>query len=266
MSPSYCACNGTSRRELVIPVPLRYYLNMLRRIISQILLVAAGGALLATLFTALGSQSILAGDALPAPYALPTPEGTRESNGDSPRAQLRIGIVSGHWGNDSGAVCPDGLTEMEVNLTIASLVQQKLSQEGFTVDLLKEFDPRLQGYRAQALLSIHADSCQYINDQATGFKIAPALGSSQPERTARLTACLKERYAARTGLSYHNSVTPDMSSYHAFSEIDPDTPAAIIESGFLNLDREILTQQPELIAQGIVDGLLCYLYNQPIEP
>ncbi len=239
---------------------------MLRRIVSQVLLIAAGGALLATLLTALTSQSLLAGEAMPAPYALPTPEGTRENNGNSPRAQLRIGIVSGHWGNDSGAVCPDGLTEMQVNLEIASRVQQKLSQEGFTVDLLREFDPRLQGYRAQALLSIHADSCEYINDQATGFKIAPALGSSQPERAARLTDCLKTRYAKRTGLPYHTSVTPDMSSYHAFSEINPDTPAAIIETGFLNLDRKILTEQPELIAQGIVDGLLCYLYNEPIEP
>ncbi len=239
---------------------------MLRRFLSQILLVAMGGTLLATLFTVLASQSLFAGQAMPAPYALPTPEGTQASSGDTPRSRIRVGIVSGHWGNDSGAVCSDGLTEMEVNLKIASLVQQKLSQEGFTVDLMKEFDPRLEGYRAQALLSIHADSCNYINDQATGYKISPALGSTQPERASRLTACLKARYAQRTGLPYHTSVTPDMSSYHAFSEIDPDTPAAIIETGFLNLDRQILTQQPDLIAQGIVDGLLCYLYNENIGP
>ena len=34
----------------------------------------------------------------------------------------RIGIVSGHYGNDSGSVFSDGFTEMEANLKIATLV------------------------------------------------------------------------------------------------------------------------------------------------
>ena len=55
-----------------------------------------------------------------------------------------------------------------------------------------------------------------------------------------------------------------MSSYHAFNEIDDDTPAVIIETGFMNLDRQILTQQPELVAGGISDGILCYIYNEDI--
>jgi N-acetylmuramoyl-L-alanine amidase len=55
-----------------------------------------------------------------------------------------------------------------------------------------------------------------------------------------------------------------MSSYHAFDEINADTPAVIIETGFMNLDRQILTQQPELIAEGITNGILCYLYNEDI--
>jgi N-acetylmuramoyl-L-alanine amidase len=55
-----------------------------------------------------------------------------------------------------------------------------------------------------------------------------------------------------------------MSSYHAFDEIDENTPAAIIEVGFLNLDRQILTQEPDRIASGISKGLLCYIYNENI--
>jgi N-acetylmuramoyl-L-alanine amidase len=62
------------------------------------------------------------------------------------------------------------------------------------------------------------------------------------------------------------SITKDMTSYHAFDEIDPETPAAIIETGFLNLDRQILTQKPDVVAQGIVDGLLCFLNYESIEP
>jgi N-acetylmuramoyl-L-alanine amidase len=70
----------------------------------------------------------------------------------------RLGIVSGHHGNDSGAVCRDGLTEAQVNYDIASRVATEMRQRGYTVDVLDEFDPRLNGYRALLLLSIHADS------------------------------------------------------------------------------------------------------------
>jgi N-acetylmuramoyl-L-alanine amidase len=55
-----------------------------------------------------------------------------------------------------------------------------------------------------------------------------------------------------------------MTLYHAFDEIGEMTPAVIIETGFLNLDRELLTHHPELVAQGITDGILCYLRSEPI--
>ena len=125
--------------------------------------------------------------------------------------------------------------------------KQDLTELGYDVDLLKEFDPLLDGYYANALVSIHSDSCTYVNDQATGYKVAAALGSKQTQRdkSTRLTACLKARYGEETKLDLHNSVTNDMTYYHAFDEIDDETTAAIIEVGFMNLDRQILTQQPE---------------------
>lgn len=177
----------------------------------------------------------------------------------------RIGIVAGHYGNDSGSVCPDGLTEMEVNLKIATLVQQSLVKEGYTVDLLKEFDPRLSNYHALALVSIHNDSCDYINDQATGFKVAGASSNFYPEKAARLEACLTDRYQKMTGMTFHaNSVTRDMTQYHAFSEINKDTTAAIIETGFLNLDREKLTSHTDEVAEGVANGILCFVRNESI--
>lgn len=181
--------------------------------------------------------------------------------------EMRIGIVAGHWKNDSGSVCADGLTEQEVNLKIATLVQQKLESEGYTVDLLSEFDERLSGYKAIALVSIHNDSCTYINDEATGFKVAAAMHNAYPEKASRLTACMIDRYHARTGLPFHaNTITNDMTNYHAFDEIDSETTAAIIEAGFLNLDRKILTENTDLVAQGIVDGIDCFVHNQSISP
>lgn len=180
----------------------------------------------------------------------------------------RIGIVAGHSGNDPGAVCPEalgGFREVDINLDIASRVRENLIQEGFDVDLLAEFDPRLNGYRALALVSIHTDSCDYINEEATGFKVAAAMSTYYPEQAARLTSCLRVRYAEITHLSFHaGSVTNDMTSYHAFSEISNETPAAIIEVGFMNLDRKILTEQPDLLARGITAGILCYVRNEDI--
>jgi N-acetylmuramoyl-L-alanine amidase len=57
-----------------------------------------------------------------------------------------------------------------------------------------------------------------------------------------------------------------MTSYHAFDEIDENTSAAIVEVGFLNLDRVLLTQHPDRVAKGITDGILCYLNNENISP
>jgi len=183
----------------------------------------------------------------------------------TPRARPLVGLVAGHWGNDSGAVCADGLQETQVNQNIATLVQKYLVEKGLDVEVLHEFDPMLQGYQASALVSIHADSCDFINNQATGFKVAAALANPHPERAARLTACLRSRYGQITGLPLHStSVTSDMTSYHAFGEIDENTTAAIIETGFLNLDHQFLTQHADLAAKGIAEGILCYIHNEDI--
>jgi N-acetylmuramoyl-L-alanine amidase len=180
---------------------------------------------------------------------------------------LHIGIISGHWGNDSGAVCPNGTTEAQVNYNIANLVAQKLSARGYNVDLLQEFDSRLAGYQATVLLSIHNDSCNYINEQATGFKIAASDYSRDSNLSNRLLACLEDRYTKTTGLSFNpGSITADMKDYHAFREISPSTTAAIIETGFLNKDYAILTQRPDVVANGIVDGILCLTQNESVPP
>lgn len=197
----------------------------------------------------------------------PNPAGTATWPTSTPQAKPKIGLVAGHWGNDSGAVCSDGLTEAEINLKIATLVKQDLIKEGYDVDLLEEFDKRLFQYQAMALISIHNDSCEYINDDATGFKIAAALSNAYPEKSTRLTDCLADRYQKTTRLRFHyNSITDDMTKYHAFDEVNSNTPAAIIETGFLNLDRQILTEHTDLVAQGITAGVLCYMRNENVQP
>lgn len=172
----------------------------------------------------------------------------------------RLGLIAGHLGNDSGATCEDGLTEAQVTQAIAERVASTLLAEGIQTEILAEFDSRLDGYTATALVSIHADSCDYINDLATGFKIS---GSPYTD-SAQLTICVEEAYSNATQLPYHpNSITPHMTDYHAFREIAPGTPALIIEVGFLNLDRELLTTNMDRPVSGLISGIRCFLDSQP---
>lgn len=235
-------------------------------------------AVLATVFTAWTPASLAPGEvaeqlafalererqATPLPLAGP---------GGAEEVGLRVGIVAGHSGinpdlgfEDPGAVCPDGLTEVQVNQEIAQRAVRGLNAAGLQADLLEEFDNRLVGYRAVALVSIHADSCLPINDDATGFKVSAAQDNAVPDKAQRLVACLADRYEAATGLPYHRfSITRDMTEYHTFYEINSQTPAVVIETGFLHLDRDFLTENPQDVARGIVEGVLCYVNNEPIE-
>lgn len=228
--------------------------------------------LLATLFTAWTPAALFSGNLSSKLSLLLTSEPEEIIAVSTAYPQLRVGIVSGHWGYDSGAVCYDGngdvtLTEADLNLKIATLVQQKLTQAGYRVDLLQEFDTRLDGYTAVALVSIHNDSCAFIDDNATGFKVSAAMDTRDVNRAARLTSCMRDRYERTTKLNFHpGSITSDMREYHAFAEIHDTTIAAIIETGFMNLDREILTQHPDLIAEGIVQGIECFINNEGVEP
>ena len=189
------------------------------------------------------------------------------ASGESPTAEPpilepaveRIGIIAGHRGYDSGTVCSDGLTEVEVTGSIAETVASMLRESGEEVETLNEFDQRLDGYEAKVLVSIHIDSCDYINDLASGFKIS---GSGFTDST-ELSICVQEAYSQATGLSYHpNSITPEMAGYHVFRKIGSTTPAIIIEMGFLNLDREVLTERSDDVAQGLHDGIMCFLDGQ----
>jgi N-acetylmuramoyl-L-alanine amidase len=173
----------------------------------------------------------------------------------SPRPKL-VGLIAGHRGNDSGTECDDGLTEVTVNSALTDKVTERLGAEGIPTDTLDEFDPRLESYSASALISIHSDSCDFVNELATGFKIS----GSPVTDSSSLSICIEQAYKAATELAYHrDSITPHMADYHAFRKIAPGTPAIIIEVGFLNLDREILTTGSDAVVDGLVNGIVCYM-------
>ncbi len=188
----------------------------------------------------------------------------------------RIGIVAGHSGpslnpalagiQDPGAVCDDDndgipeLTELEINEAVARLVVDELLLRGYEVDLLQEFDPRLDGYRAAVLVSIHTNDCRNYGLGATGYNAVGAFSRGVERGLDEiLVRCLINEYGAATGLPRHFGVTDDMTLYHTFSEVAFDTPTVIIETAFMFADRQFLVNNRPQIARGIVDGILCFL-------
>jgi N-acetylmuramoyl-L-alanine amidase len=175
----------------------------------------------------------------------------------------QVALISGHAGYDPGAVCTDVngttlLTEAEVNARVAELVAQRLRLVGIDVLILAEYDERLENLTAPLLLSLHADSCIDLS----GYKAAHRLNSPSPADAA-LLACVDTHYPAATGLPHHpNTITHDMTSYHAFRRIHPTTPALILEMGFLGGDQSLLTTEANRVADGITASIRCFLAEQ----
>jgi N-acetylmuramoyl-L-alanine amidase len=201
-----------------------------------------------------GNRPALIADVTTAPTFQPTQIST-------PNWLQRVGVVAGHRGpeNDPGAVCEDGLTEAEINFNVAQQIVSNLRALNYTVDLLDEFDPRLNDYQAAALISIHANTCQDFGEVVSGYLVAKAASRPDGGIDTILAECLAQKYENRVPLERRFSLTLDMTDYHTFREIHPLTPAAIVELGFMLADRELLTEQPELLAQALTEGVICFL-------
>lgn len=228
-------------------------LNQVSRIFLVILLVGLAGMML-IIAQALG-------------FGLPDAGGIRPQGVVSAAWDRKVALISGHAGSDSGAVCEgaDGailLTEAEINANVARLVAERLRRAGADVLILDEYDERLQGLRSDVLVSLHADSCI----DASGYKAAIHTYTIIPAVNRRLLACIDDAYPAATGLPHHtNTVTHNMTEYHAFRRIDPQTPAAILEMGFLGGDRNLLTGQTAMVAKGVSDAVICFLEGEKVQ-
>ncbi len=188
----------------------------------------------------------------PSPTATPTP---------TPLPPL-VALLAGHsGGEDPGAVCPDGLREVDITTDVAAHARRILEARGYRVDILAEFDKRLdpikRDYAPHVFLAIHADSCVYY---ASGYKVARAANSIIPREEDRLVRCISSSYAAASQLPFHEgSITNDMKHYHGLMKIHPHSPGAIIELGFMGSDRAILVNQSDQLALGIANGIERFL-------
>lgn len=196
-----------------------------------------------------------------------------------------VAIVAGHWAaesddavpavRDSGAVCPDGLREVDITKSVADKTLDIVRGRGYHAVLLQEFDPRYNDdpkFKPRVFLSIHADSCLVGADYvfATGYKIAHAEPSTNEQEDSRLVVCLTRSYdkvATKYNKPFNaNTITRNMTEYHAFRKIDPTTPAAIIELGFMGWDREFLVNNQDEMARALAIGLDDFLEGSPCVP
>jgi hypothetical protein len=191
----------------------------------------------------------------------------------------RVGIQSGHWmidqlpdeqrrlRNDTGAQWGP-LREADVNLAIARMVARELSAAGVAVDLLPATVPA--GYTADAFVAIHADGGGSF---ASGWKLAAPRRASAASRM--LGDDIARAYGPVSGLPEDRyGVTYNMRGYYAFSwtryahAVSADTPAAIIETGYLTsaADRQVIVGDPEKAALGIAAGIIAFLGQRPSLP
>lgn len=172
-------------------------------------------------------------------------------------------IISGHAGYDSGAVCSDDdgdtiLTEQTINAAVAERLARRLRRGGATVTIFDEFDARLEQLQSDLLISLHADSCI----EQSGYKLAYNTRAEVLPLTSRLDECFAQNYAEITQLTSHiDTITHDMTDYHAFREIAPTTPAVIVEMGFIGGDQTLLHTQPETVARGLTESIRCFFQS-----
>lgn len=194
-----------------------------------------------------------------ASFSLPTPART-------PVWMQRIGIISGHRGRDSGAICEDDygnvlLREVDINFAVAQRVVATLQARNYAVDMLDEADPRLENYRAAALVSIHSNTCYDFGEYVSGYIAAISEARPRTGVDAFLRECIAINYGANVPLRRSFTLTEDLTNYHVWQKIHPLTPGMILEMGYMLADRATLTEDPNLLADAITAGILCFMEN-----
>jgi N-acetylmuramoyl-L-alanine amidase len=189
----------------------------------------------------------------------------------------RIGIQAGHWQTEKAppelwrlltqtGTSWNGVTEVEINLDIADRIKTILEAKGFVVDVLPTTIP--PGYVADAFVALHGDGDG--TGENSGFKMA--FSSRRTPFEAELLDAIKASYGMATGLRYDETrIGRNMINYYALTwqrnkyATAPHTPSLVLEMGYVSndADRELMTEQPELVAGAIADGIVKFLDTHP---
>ncbi len=202
---------------------------------------------------------------LPKPTTLPL---------DGPR---KVAIQAGHWMTreappELGRILQQtgtswgGITEVDVNVGIAQRVAALLAEQGVQAEVLPTTIP--PGYLADAFVALHADGDGV--GERSGFKAAHSTRRTPFEN--RFMELMTDEYARATELDYDkNGITRQMTGYYAMAwsriryTTSPFTPSVILEMGYLSneWDRQLMVDQPDLVAGAIAAGILRFLDEAP---
>lgn len=220
------------------------------RVLQTILLVAA---VLATIFTLwnpykLFSQQEVAQSEL------------QESASGRSTENSTIGILVGHWNVDSGYVCENGIVEANVTEAIANQVSIKLNALGYPVKLLAETDLDLINFRGPLLVALYTGSCEDTSSNKSGFIVGTTLSPADLNTSNALAVCMGEIYQSSTKLEFsYEIISTDHLAYRIFELVNQNTPVIYLEMGSLLYDQTTLIDNSENVANGIVNGIQCYL-------
>ncbi len=205
----------------------------------------------------------------------------RETIGHAESDKL-IMIDAGHGlGNASPGVYDPGavygeLEEADITLDISKRVSEKLAERGYVVKNTRESKDieiplRRRAQNANELgadifVSIHVNSYDGESDSARGVRTYHFPGSEEGEELGRyvqdnLVEALEKK------------VEGFEQDYEGLREGNKDwivlrrtkMPAILIEPGFIinERDRKYLTEHPEVVAEGIAEGITEYLTDNP---
>jgi N-acetylmuramoyl-L-alanine amidase len=197
-----------------------------------------------------------------------------------PRARANnpplVAIQAGHWRTNeqpdefrwlrtsTGAVA-GSVREVDLNVDIAHRVAQYLRDWGNEAFVLPATVP--PHYRADAFVALHSDG--NTNTSARGYKVATYWRDWVA--SDMLVRELSDQYGKDTGLPKDWRITDNMRGYYAFNSglyehtIAEDTPAAILEMGFLSnpTDRAYMINNRDHIALSIALGIARFLGTRP---
>lgn len=183
-----------------------------------------------------------------------------ENGAGAASASSTIGILVGHWQVDSGNVCENGIAEADVNEAIANQVSIKLNALGYSVKLFSVNDLDLVNYRGPALVALYSGSCEDSPENKSGFSLGTTLSTSDLNSSNALAVCMGEIYQSSTKLDFTYQIISTTSPYYPlFEMVNPNTPMIYLEMGSLYYDQAVLIDNSENVANGIVNGILCYL-------
>lgn len=194
-----------------------------------------------------------------------------------PAGPRRVGIQAGHWLSANAppelwrlltqtGTSWNGVSEVEINLDVATRIKKILEARGIVVDVLPTTIP--PSYVADAFVALHGDGDR--TGENSGFKMA--FSARRTPYEGDLLESIKSSYGAATGLGYDGGrISRNMLFYYAMSwqrnkySTAPHTPSVILEMGYVSNDddRELLTEHADVVAGGIAEGILRFLDSHP---